>query len=319
MFAEDLLREVRRAGYTPHAFLAYVRAVFVRVARRLPLHAELVRSVAATSVLLFAVQFAGALTLSAAMSRRIGVDYLVASSAVLLLATFWLLAHIGIMQGRAAGFGPGETDGGDAGHALKRLPLPVTLTLLRVVSIPAIFLLVEARAWSAATWLFVASALTDVLDGVLARALKQESRVGKVIDPLADIAFNATIFVALARVALLPWWVTALVLTRYGMLVFGTIYLYVFHGPVRIEPTLFGKLSGVVTTTIVGLLLLFASLGGEFQQRFHELFVVGIAALSLATILQVVFIGLANKKAAASEPDVSRSTKVVGDVRWPRR
>lgn len=319
MFAEDLLREVRRAGYTPHAFLAYVRAVFARVARRLPLHAELVRSVAATSVLLFAVQFAGALTLSAAMSRRIGVDYLVSSSAVLLLATFWLLAHIGIMQGRAPGIGAGVKDEGVAGPALKRLPLPVTLTLLRVVSIPAIFLLVEAHAWRAATWLFVASALTDVLDGVLARATKQESRVGKVIDPLADIAFNSTIFVALARVDLLPWWVAALVLTRYAMLVFGTIYLYVFHGPVRIEPTLFGKLSGVVTTTIVGLLLLFASLGGEFQQRFHEIFVVGIAALSLATILQVVFIGLANKKAAASEPDVSRSTKVVGDVRWPRR
>jgi len=319
VFAEDLLREVRRAGYTPRAFLAYIRAVFVRVARRLPLHAELVRSIAATSVLLFAVQFAGALTLSASLSRHIAVAYLVSSSVVLLLATFWLLAHIGITQGRGSEDEPWGKDAGESGPALKRLPLPVTLTLLRIVSIPAIFLLVEAREWSAATWLFVASALTDVLDGVLARATKQESRVGKVIDPVADIAFNGTIFIGLARVGLLPWWVAALVLTRYGMLVFGTIYLYVFHGPVRIEPTLFGKLSGVVTTTIVGLLLLFASLGDLVQQRFHEVFVVGLAALSLATILQVVFIGLANKKAAASEPDVSRSQKVVGDVRWPRR
>ncbi|HET9950991.1 MAG TPA: CDP-alcohol phosphatidyltransferase family protein [Candidatus Eisenbacteria bacterium] len=319
MFAEDLLREVRRAGYTPRAFLAYIRSVFARVTRRLPLHAELVRSVAATSMLLFAVQFAGALTLSASMSRQIGVAYLVSSSAVLLLATFWLLAHVGIMQGGAPRGEPREKGADDSGPALKRLPLPVTLTLLRIVSIPAIVLLVESRAWSAATWLFAASALTDVLDGVLARAMKQESRVGKVIDPLADIAFNATVFVALARVGLLPWWVAALVLTRYGMLVFGTIYLYVFHGPVRIEPTNFGKLSGVVTTTMVGLLLLFASWGADFQQRFHEVFVVGLAALSLATILQVVFIGLANKKAAASEPDVSRSKKVVGDVRWPRR
>jgi cardiolipin synthase len=319
MFAEDLLREVRRAGYTPRAFLAYIRAVFARVTRRLPLHAELARSIAATSVLLFTVQFAAALTLSASMSRQIGVAYLISSSAVLLLATFWLLAHIGLMQGRAPANDARTAEAAEFGAPLKRLPLPVTLTLLRIVSIPAIVLLVEARAWSAATWLFVASALTDVLDGVLARAMKQESRVGKVIDPLADIAFNSAVFVALARVGLLPWWVAALVLTRYAMLVFGTIYLYVFHGPVRIEPTVFGKLSGVVTTTIVGLLLLFASLGAEFQQRFHEIFVVGLAALSLATILQVVFIGLANKKAAASEPDVSRSKKVVGDVRWPRR
>lgn len=302
MFAEDLLREVRRSGYTPHAFVAYIRAIFARVVRRLPLHAELVRSIAATSMLLFAVQFSGALTLSATMSREIAVDYLVASSVVLLIGTFWLLAHLGIL------------------HPLKRLPLPVTLTMLRLVSIPAVVLLVEARAWGAATWLFVASALTDVLDGVLARALKQESRVGKVLDPLADIAFNASVFVALARVDVVPWWVSALVLTRYGMLVFGTIYLYVFHGPVRIEPTLFGKLSGVVTTTVVGLLLLgFATWTEPVRQRFHDVFVVGLAALSVATILQVLFIGLANKKSAASDAEIARSKKVVGDVRWPRR
>jgi cardiolipin synthase len=312
MFAEDLLREVRRAGYTPGAFAAYVRAIFARVSRRLPLHAELVRSIAATSMLLFAAQFAGALTLSASIDREIAVTYLVSSSVVLLLGTFWLLAHLGLMQG-----GSGESD---AGHALRRLPLPVTLTMLRLVSIPAIFLLVEARAWSAATWLFVASALTDVLDGVLARAMRQETRVGKVLDPLADIAFNASIFIALARVQALPWWIAALVLTRYGMLVFGTIYLYVFHGPVRIEPTLFGKMSGVVTTAVVGLLLLgFATWADVVRQRFHEVFVVGLAALSLATILQVVFIGLANRKAAASELETARSKKVVGDVRWPRR
>jgi len=312
VFAEDLLREVRRAGYTPGAFLAYIRAIFARVSRRLPLHAELARSIAATSMLVFAVQFVGALTLSATIGRQIAVSYLVSSSVVLLLVTFWLLAHIGIMQS-----GSGDRD---TGQTLKRLPLPVTLTMLRLISIPAIFLLLEARAWGAATWLFVASAMTDVLDGVVARALHQESRVGKVLDPLADIAFNASVFIALARVDALPWWVAALVLTRYGMLVFGTTYLYIFHGPVRIEPTLFGKVSGLVTTMVVGLLLLgFATWTDVVRQRFHEVFVVGLAALALATILQVVFIGLGNRKVAASELERARSKKVVGDVRWPRR
>lgn len=312
MFAEDLLREVRRAGYTPRAFLAYIRAIFARVTRRLPLHAELVRSIAATSVLLFSVQFAGALTLSATMNRELAVAYLVSSSAVLLLGTFWLLAHLGIMT-----TGGGTDEGG---RVLKRLPLAVTLTMLRLVSIPAIVLLIGAKAWSAATWLFVASALTDVLDGVVARALKQESHVGKVLDPVADIAFNASVFVALAQAGALPWWVAGLVVTRYAMLIGGTLVLYVFHGPVRIEPTLFGKLSGVVMTTVVGLLLLgLATWTEAVRHQFHEVFVVGLATLSLATILQAVFIGLANKKSAAPEIEVARSKKVVGDVRWPRR
>jgi len=312
VFAEDLLREVRRAGYTPHAFLSYVRAIFARVTRRLPLHAELVRSIASSSILLFSVQFAGALTLSATISREIAVDYLVSSSVVLLLGTFWLLSHLGIVTA-----GGGRDEGG---RVLKRLPLPVMLTMLRLVSIPAIVLLIEVRAWGPATWLFVASALTDVLDGVLARALKQESHIGKVLDPIADIAFNSSIFVALAAAGALPWWLAGMVATRYAMLIGGTFVLYVFHGPVRIEPTVFGKLSGVLTTSVVGLLLLgLATWTEPVRQRFHEVFVVGLAALSLATILQAVFIGLANKKAAVPEIEVARSKKVVGDVRWPRR
>ncbi len=308
MFAEDLLRDLRRSGFTPRAVATYVRTMFLRVTRRLPLHAELCRSVAATSMLLFAALFAGALALSATIGRSVGVAYLVASSGVLLAATFWLLAHIGIAQPR------------DGDRILKRLPLPVTLTVLRLVSIPAILLLIREHAWTAATWLFVASAMTDVLDGVLARALHQESHMGKVLDPMADIAFNSSVFVALAGAGAIPWWVAAILLTRYAMLVGGTIYLYVFHGPVRIEPTVFGKVTGVVTTTVVGLLLLgLATWTEAVRQQFHEVFVVGLAALGLATIIQVVFIGLGNKKAAVTAPAVERSEKVVGDVRWPRR
>jgi len=308
VFAEDLLREVRRAGYTPGSLLAYGRAIASRVSRRLPLHAELVRSIAATSMLLFAAQFAGALTFSATIGRSAGVSYLLSSSLVLLAATFWLLAHVGIALER------------DGGHALRRVPFPVTLTVLRLVSIPAILLLIQHHAWAAATWLFVASAMTDVLDGVLARALGQESRLGKVLDPLADIVFNSSVFVALAFAGVLPWWVTGLFLTRYAMLVGGTCYLYVFHGPVHIEPTVFGKITGVVTTAVVGLLLLGLAVWTEsVRHQFHEVFIVGLAALSVATIIQVVFIGLGNKKAAAAAPEVERSEKVVGDVRYPRR
>ncbi|HEU4723823.1 MAG TPA: hypothetical protein VFU59_00860, partial [Candidatus Eisenbacteria bacterium] len=137
---------------------------------------------------------------------------------------------------------------------------------------------------------------------------------------VADIAFNASIFVALAAAGALPWWLAAMVSTRYAMLIGGTLVLYVFHGPVRIEPTLFGKLSGVVTTSVVGLLLLgLATWTEPVRQRFHDVFIVGLAALSLATILQAVFIGLANKKSAVPELEAARSKKVVGDVRWPRR
>ena len=310
MFAEDLLQELRREKFTPAAILAYVRDITARVVRRLPHHAELTRSAAATALILFAAQFAGALLLSWAFGRRIGVPYLVASSLILLVSAFWILIHVGLAESARGG------------HPIRRVPVPVALTLLRLVSIPALVLLIQDRAWSVVTWLFALSAATDVVDGVLARAMKQESRLGTVLDPLVDIAFNSSVFVALAVAGELPWWVAGLMLVRYGMLVFGTFFLYVFQGPVRIQPTAFGKLTGLLTTVVVGLLLLgLAVWSDSVRHRLKEVFDVGLGLLAFATIIQVVFIGLANRKAVEGAPvtEVPLPGKVVGDVRWPRR
>jgi cardiolipin synthase len=313
MFAEDLLRELRSAGFAPAAALAYVRAITARAVLRVPWNAEAVRSVAATALALFAVQFAAALYFSAAFGRDFGVTYLVASSALLLVACFWVLAHLGLLVA------PGREG------ILRHLPLPVAITMVRLVALPAVVLFVRHGMWSVAVWVFVASALTDVLDGVLARAFAMESRTGKVLDPIVDVAFNVTIFVTLAQVGQVPWWVAGLVLARYTLLVLGTAYLYVFCGPVRIEPTGFGKLTGVFTTALVGLLLLGLSLWSEpVRLRLQGVFDVALGVLALATIIQVLFIGLANRK-SLSTPRVKvviappeAPAKVVGEIRGPR-
>lgn len=72
------------------------------------------------------------------------------------------------------------------------LNLPNTLTILRLAAAPgvAVMFLYFARPW--ADWfalvLFVLAALTDFLDGYLARAWKQESKLGAMLDPIADKA-----------------------------------------------------------------------------------------------------------------------------------
>ncbi len=311
MFAEDLLQDLRRDGFTPSATAAYVRRITSRVAQRLPRHPELVRSVAATALGLFSLQFAAALLLSATMDRGLGVAYLVGSSGMLLVASFWILFHLGLIQGAR------EADGAPP---LRHIPVPVALTLLRLVSIPALVLLIAGRHWSVVVWVFGASALTDILDGILARALRCETQVGVVLDPLTDVAFNTSVFVALAGSRALPWWVTSLMLGRYGLLVLGTFFLYIFHGPVRIQPTLFGKLTGVLTTLLVGFLLLGLAHWSEATRlRLQEVFDVGLGLMALATIIQVVFIGLANLK--TPRPVILeevRPAKVVGEIGPPR-
>jgi cardiolipin synthase len=326
MFAEDLLREVRHDGFAPPSVARYLKRVSGRIVRTLSEEPELVRSVAATAFLLFALQFAGALILTWALGRRVGIPYLVWSSVVLLLASMWILIHIGLGHGTARGRLPA------AGLPLRRIPFPVALTLLRLVSVPAIVLLILERQWVAVVWLFTVSAMTDVLDGIAARALRMESQIGSVLDPVVDVFFNVAVFTTLAAIGILPWWVTGLMLIRYALLALGTCYLYLFHGPVKIQPTGFGKLTGVLTSVLVGLVLLQHAYWSEVVRgRLLEVFDVGLGLLGFATILQVLVIGIANKKdlereialadalakGEATDPRVV-SGKVVGDVRWPR-
>jgi cardiolipin synthase len=311
MSRTDLLAEIRRDGYTLRAIWRFARVSIARVSRGLPEHPELVRPIAALALALFVIQFVAALLLSVQIGRSAGVSYLIASSLMLLFISFWVLTHVGLLLGSR-----------DA-QLVIRMPIPIAITMLRFVSIPAIVLLIREARWSAVVWLFAASAFTDVLDGVLARGLHVETRVGALLDPLTDVAFNSTVFIALLGARVVPWWVTGLVLMRYALLVGGTVYLYFFHGPVRIQPTLFGKLTGFLTTVLLGILLLGMSWWSEgTRHSVSEVFDVGLGVLGLATIIQVVFIGLANRSLVPERVEQvempSRPAKVVGEIRGPR-
>ncbi len=308
----DLLAEIRRERYTLAAIWRFLRVCLVRVSRGLPEHPELVGPISATALTIFVLQFVGAILFSVHLGRSVGVTYLVASSVLLLFISFWVLVHVGLLLGSR-----------DA-QLVIRMPIPIAITMLRFVSIPALLLLIREDRWAAVVWLFALSAFTDVLDGVLARALQVETRVGALLDPMVDVAFNAAIFIALLEARVLPWWVTALVLIRYALLVGGTVYLYFFHGPVRIRPTFFGKLTGFLTTVLLGILLLGMTWWSDaMQHRLMDLFAVGLGAMAVATIIQVVFIGLANRTEPAEEiapaaeiPELP--SKVVGEIRGPR-
>ena len=307
----DLLAELRREGYTLGAIWRFARVSIARVSRGLPQHPEMVRPIAATALGLFVLQFVAALLLSVHVGRSTGVSYLIASSLMLLFISFWVLTHVGLLLGSRDG------------QLVIRMPIPIAITMLRFVSIPAIVLLIREERWAAVVWLFAASAFTDVLDGVLARALRVETRVGALLDPLTDVVFNSAVFIALLEARIVPWWVTALMLVRYALLVGGTVYLYFFQGPVRIQPTLFGKLSGVLTTVLLGFLLLGMSWWSESTRRsFKEVFDVGLGVMGLATIIQVVFIGLANRSVSPVLVERSempeRPAKVVGEIRGQR-
>jgi CDP-diacylglycerol--glycerol-3-phosphate 3-phosphatidyltransferase len=99
--------------------------------------------------------------------------------------------------------------------------LPNALTVGRLLMVP-VFVVVawigfdrDSDAWQAwAAVLFGAAAITDLVDGELARRTNQVTSFGKIVDPIADKALTGSALVILSWFGLLPWWVTVVIVTR---------------------------------------------------------------------------------------------------------
>ena len=95
------------------------------------------------------------------------------------------------------------------------LTIPNILSFLRLLGVPLFLWLVlvpEADGWAFAV--LALSAVTDWLDGTIARATGQISRLGQLLDPLADRLYIASTLVALAIRAIIPWWLVVVLLGR---------------------------------------------------------------------------------------------------------
>ena len=97
----------------------------------------------------------------------------------------------------------------------------------------------------------------------------------------------------------------------------GGACLYIFVGPVRIQPTLFGRLTGVVMAGLVALLTLLHALSGHLAETLVPLTEVALGVLLSATVFQVVVLGWFNLRVMTGH--LAAPGRVVGDVRWGAR
>jgi cardiolipin synthase len=105
-----------------------------------------------------------------------------------------------------------------AQHADRVLTIPNGISAARLLGVPVFLWLVlgprtaVADAW--AVGILIASAASDWLDGKIARALNQTSRLGQLLDPAADRLYIAATIVALAVRGVIPWWLVAVLALR---------------------------------------------------------------------------------------------------------
>ena len=127
------------------------------------------------------------------------------------------------------------------------------ITVGRLLLIPVFVVLVMAytreQAWLrfAALGVFLTAAVSDALDGFVARAYNQKTRLGATLDPLADKLLTNIAFVFLAVnqeiKAPVPSWIPVVILSRDVIIVLGVYLIHEYFGPFRPRPRISGKLT----------------------------------------------------------------------------
>ncbi|WP_051979670.1 CDP-alcohol phosphatidyltransferase family protein [Edaphobacter aggregans] len=117
---------------------------------------------------------------------------------------------------------------------------------MRLFILPFLVITILDESYWVAFGLFLLAGLSDMLDGLLARWLKQKTTLGLYLDPIADKLLLSTLFIVLTHQGLIPRYVTVLVFSRdLGILLISTLLFAT--GTLRdFRPSLLGKLNTVV-------------------------------------------------------------------------
>ena len=136
--------------------------------------------------------------------------------------------------------------------------LPNALTGLRIAMAPYLFFLMWERDFETALWWFALAAITDALDGMAARRFNVTSRIGALLDPIADKILLSGSFAVLALAGAIPGWLAGLVLGRDILLLGGATVALQGAAARDLSPSVWGKWSTV--TQMIYLLAVLAQM-----------------------------------------------------------
>jgi cardiolipin synthase (CMP-forming) len=163
--------------------------------------------------------------------------------------------------------------------------LPNGLCVLRMLlAPPTAWLLARGEYWLTLC-VFLIAAVTDVLDGYVAKRYGWQTELGKMLDPLADKLLLVTVFIALAALQLVPMWLAMLVVLRDALITGGAIVYRLLLGPiVGAAPTLISKINTLMQIAYVS-----AVIGA---QAMHWSLLSGLLVLTWLTAITTVSSGV---------------------------
>jgi cardiolipin synthase len=162
--------------------------------------------------------------------------------------------------------------------------LPNALSIIRIIlTVPIVIALLKGQ-YLLAILLFLLAGVTDALDGWIAKQFSFQSRLGSILDPMADKILLTCTFVSLYWVGILPLWLLLLICVRDVIIVAGA--LGYFLGEISgasdlLKPTLISKFNTVLQIALV-LFLLLIQFTVEFAEWLEIVFIIVATSTALS-------------------------------------
>ena len=169
--------------------------------------------------------------------------------------------------------------------------LPNLFTFGRFVILPFFVYYVWHKRFGVAFWLLAAAGMADILDGLLARALKQKSVIGAYMDPVADKFTLITAYGLLWYAGQVPVWLFAIVAGRDIGLMLGILMLGALGYPPAIFPSWAGKVNTNIQFYVALLVLAPHGIGLNVARWFLNVAFYIVAAFTIFSVLEYIWRG----------------------------
>lgn len=183
------------------------------------------------------------------------------------------------------------------------LNIPNAITFLRLALVPVMaWYLVEGR-YGPALAVFLAAALSDLLDGFIARRFDLTSTLGAALDPVADKLNMFVATVLLASQGLLPMWLAVAIVMRDVVIVLGALAYRYAIGRVAMAPTLLSKVN-----TFIEFGVLLVVMAGAAEWFDASAWLPAVFAVVFVTVVAsgAQYVWIWGRKAAASRQPIDR-------------
>ena len=158
--------------------------------------------------------------------------------------------------------------------------IPNLICLFRIALIIPLVIAMREAQHERLIVLFALAAVSDGLDGYLAKRFGWTSDLGKVLDPIADKLLLMTVFITAAWLDIAPWWLTAAAVARDLIIGFGAVFYRLWFGPLNGRPTLISKINTALQLAYL-LAVILASASGFPPRELLE----ALAAVVLVTTI----------------------------------